>query len=166
MDSRLIIIRGNSGSGKTTVAKELIKKLGPKAMLISQDIVRRDILRVKDTAGNPAIALIYDMTMFGNAKGYTIVLEGIFNTNIYGSMFDTLVEKFDGPIFCYYFDIPYEETVTRHASKRTPVDFSTSKLKTWWKDKDYLGLDGEKLLNVDHTKEDIIQLISEDTKHI
>lgn len=41
---KLIILRGNSGSGKTTVAKALQKKLGRNTMLISQDEVRRNML--------------------------------------------------------------------------------------------------------------------------
>ena len=45
---KLIILRGNSGSGKTTIAKGLQKKLGHGTMLISQDVVRREILYVKD----------------------------------------------------------------------------------------------------------------------
>lgn len=44
----LIILRGNSGSGKTSVAKKLQEKLGPKTMLISQDVVRREMLHTKD----------------------------------------------------------------------------------------------------------------------
>lgn len=38
---KLIILRGNSGSGKTTVSKELQKKFGKNTMYISQDMVRR-----------------------------------------------------------------------------------------------------------------------------
>ena len=42
MTDKIIIIRGNSGSGKTTVAKELCKRLGnSNVMLLSQDVVRR-----------------------------------------------------------------------------------------------------------------------------
>ncbi len=44
---KLIILRGNSGSGKTTVAKELQKRFGRNTMLISQDAVRRDMLKEK-----------------------------------------------------------------------------------------------------------------------
>lgn len=44
---KLIILRGNSGSGKTTVAKELQKRFGRNTMLISQDVVRRDMLKEK-----------------------------------------------------------------------------------------------------------------------
>ena len=45
--SKLIVLRGNSGSGKTTIAKALQKKLGHNTMLISQDEVRRNMLWVK-----------------------------------------------------------------------------------------------------------------------
>ncbi len=37
---KLIILRGNSGSGKTTTAKALQKKFGHGTMLISQDVVK------------------------------------------------------------------------------------------------------------------------------
>ena len=46
--TKLIVLRGNSGSGKTTVAKELQNKFGNNTMLLSQDVIRRDILKVKD----------------------------------------------------------------------------------------------------------------------
>ena len=46
--SKLIILRGNSGSGKTTVAKALQEKFGYNTMRISQDEVRRNMLWVKD----------------------------------------------------------------------------------------------------------------------
>ena len=45
--SKLIMLRGNSGSGKTTIAKELQKHFGRNTMLISQDVIRRDMLWVK-----------------------------------------------------------------------------------------------------------------------
>lgn len=44
--SKLIILRGNSGSGKTTAAKMLQEKFGPNTMLISHDMVRIQILHV------------------------------------------------------------------------------------------------------------------------
>lgn len=44
---KLIVLRGNSGSGKTAVAKELQKWFGRNTMLISQDAVRRDMLKEK-----------------------------------------------------------------------------------------------------------------------
>ena len=46
--TKLIILRGNSGSGKTTIAKELQKLFGKNTMLISQDVIRREMLNVDD----------------------------------------------------------------------------------------------------------------------
>ena len=39
---KIIILRGNSGSGKTTVARALQKKFGYNTMMITQDEIRRD----------------------------------------------------------------------------------------------------------------------------
>ena len=40
MADTIIIIRDNSGSGKTTVANKLCDKLGEDCMLLSQDVIR------------------------------------------------------------------------------------------------------------------------------
>ena len=73
----LIILRGNSGCGKTSTARLLQRQLDDGTMLVSQDVVRREMLRVKDSENNPAIQLIYDLCMYGNNVGYTVILEGI-----------------------------------------------------------------------------------------
>lgn len=38
-ETKVIILRGNSGSGKSTIAKALQKRFGYGTMLISQDII-------------------------------------------------------------------------------------------------------------------------------
>ena len=67
---KLIILRGNSGSGKTTVAKELQKKFGYNTMLISQDEIRRNILRVKDGIDTKALPLMIELLKYGNVYSY------------------------------------------------------------------------------------------------
>lgn len=58
MKSTLIILRGNSGYGKTTTALALQRTLGEATLLVSQDVVRRDMLKVHDRDGNLSIELI------------------------------------------------------------------------------------------------------------
>ncbi len=57
----MIICRGDSGSGITTVAKELQKKFGKNTMIISQDVMRRDMLKVKDGETTEAMPLIQEL---------------------------------------------------------------------------------------------------------
>ena len=58
MPQKLIIIRGNSGSGKSTIASRIRSELGDKVMFLQQDVLRRDILKVKDKVGNPVVGLM------------------------------------------------------------------------------------------------------------
>lgn len=68
MESKLIIIRGNSGSGKTTTAKSLQNYLGNGTLLISQDVVRREMLKVQDREGSLSIDLIRQIAEYGKDK--------------------------------------------------------------------------------------------------
>ena len=58
---KLIMLRGNSGSGKTTVAKELQKLFGRGTMVLSQDMIRREVLKERDGIDPPALPLIKQM---------------------------------------------------------------------------------------------------------
>ena len=42
-DRKLVMLRGNSGSGKTTVARFLQHLIGRGTLVVSQDVVRRDM---------------------------------------------------------------------------------------------------------------------------
>ena len=62
---KLIVLLGNSGSGKITVAKEFQKVLGSNTMLISQDAIRRDMLNVRDGKDTLAIPLLMELLRYG-----------------------------------------------------------------------------------------------------
>ena len=63
---KLVILRGNSGSGKTTVARALQRKIGFNTMLISQDEIRRNMLWVKDGIDTKALPLMIELLKYGN----------------------------------------------------------------------------------------------------
>jgi uridine kinase len=44
----LVVIRGNSGSGKSTVTRELRHRYGRGCALVEQDYLRRMVLRERD----------------------------------------------------------------------------------------------------------------------
>ena len=159
MTTSLIILRGNSGCGKTSTARLLQRQLGYGTMLVSQDMVRREILRVKDSESNPAIQLIYDLCMYGNNVGYTVILEGILSSKKYGAMLRRLLNDFQGEKLIYYFDISFEETVRRHATKSNAHEFGESEMRQWWKEKDYLDFENEFLIRNNTSQEDLINMI-------
>ena len=64
MADTIIIIRGNSGSGKTTVANKLCDELGAECMLLSQDVIRRDVLHTKDGENSIAVDLLKNLILF------------------------------------------------------------------------------------------------------
>lgn len=73
-------LRGNSGSGKTTAAEALQKKFGRNTMVISQDVVRRDMLWVRDGTGTAALPLLILLLQYGKQNSEVTILENIWNS--------------------------------------------------------------------------------------
>lgn len=160
----IIIIRGNSGSGKTTVARKLHKILGEGTLLISQDVVRRDMLKAHDRPNNLAISLIERMVKFGIENCEFVILEGILANNKYGDMLRNTLNNTKSNVLLYYYDLPFEETVNRHNTKDN-TDFGKPELKSWYVANDYLGIKGEKLISQKVSLEEMINIILTDLKH-
>lgn len=162
---KLIILRGNSASGKSTVAKELRERMGYETMLIQQDVVRREILRVQDLPENPSVQLIYDLAMYGKKIGFDVIIEGIMHADKCSEMLQKIIDDFGGESHVYYFDVSFEETLRRHETKLIEKnEYGEAEMRSWWRDKDYLGLRTEKLIPEHMSKEQIIEIIYNDTR--
>lgn len=161
-ETKIIILRGNSGSGKSTIAKALQKRFGYGTMLISQDIIRREMLYVKDGVNTKAISLLMDLINYGRSNCDIIILEGILNATWYKELFDLLHQEFEHRIYAYYFDLPFEETLIRHQQKSNCNDFGEAEMRDWWKEKDYIGIIKEKILTKDLSKDEIANMIYTD----
>ncbi|WP_179189109.1 MULTISPECIES: kinase [Enterococcus] len=162
MQPKLIILRGNSGSGKTTIAKALHQCLKEQSLLISQDVVRREMLRVKDETGNLSIALLKQLVAFGYQECQYVIVEGIFQKAIYHSFFQEIIHLFEGNVQVYYFDISFEETLKRHSQRNKNQEFGVVGMKRWWLPEDYLELPGEKRLSEQLSEKQIIRQILAD----
>ena len=159
MESKLIILRGNSGSGKTTIAKTLQGYFGEGTLLVSQDMIRRTMLLVRDRKGNISIDLIKQITEYGKGKCQYVILEGILTSSRYKDMILDLIRYYENNTYTYYFDLSFEETVRRHSSREKAALFGEDSLREWWNAGDYLGVEGETLFTDDMTKEDILGMI-------
>lgn len=162
----LIILRGNSGSGKSSAAKRLQEKLGYETMLIPQDVVRREILRTRDLPENPAIQLIAMMATYGIDIGYDIIIEGILTEERYGAMLRQLISTFKGNVYVYYFDISFSETLRRHNKKPNKHEFGEEEMRRWWVEKDYLHYSNEQFITDEMSESDIDTMILNDITKI
>ena len=159
MESKLIIIRGNSGSGKTTTAKSLQKHFGQGTLLVSQDVVRRDMLKAPDREGNLSIDLMRQIAEYGKGKCELVIVEGILNKDRYGKMLKGLIDFFEHKALVYYFNLSFEETVNRHNTRDKRLAFGVDALRDWWNPNDVLGVEGEHLLTDNMSQQDALQLI-------
>ncbi|KAF1298466.1 uridine kinase [Enterococcus sp. JM4C] len=158
----LITIRGNSGSGKTTLALALQKKLGPNYLLISQDMIRREMLYVKDGPKTPAISLLTTLLLYGKDNCPFIILEGILNASWYAPLFEVATTTFSTNLFAYYYDLPFIETFRRHQTKSTASDFGEPEMKRWWTEKDLVPQLHETILTAKLSLDQTLELIWQD----
>ena len=156
---KLVILRGNSGSGKSTTAKTLQRALGRNTMLLSQDVIRREMLWVRDGCGNPAVSLLAALLQYGSVHSPYVILEGILDSEVYRPVFEAAKEAFGEEIYAYYYDLPFEETLRRHATKPNHMDFGEADMREWWKEKDLIGLIPETVFTKDVSAEEAITAI-------
>ncbi|MBD5431254.1 MAG: kinase [Lactobacillus sp.] len=161
---KLIMFRGNSGSGKSTLAREIHKKLARNNLLISQDTIRRDMLRAKDGKDTTALPLLENLLEYGHNNCEITILEGILNAEWYTPLFRKAQYLYGQNINAYYFDIPFRETVKRHKTRPQRGSFSSEKMKTWWNEKDYIRFIKERSFTSEMTLDDEIQIVIEDLK--
>jgi len=160
--SKLIIIRGNSGSGKSSVAKALQRKLGRNTLVIAQDTVRREMLWARDGKGTAALSLLITLLKYGYEHSEYIILEGILRSDWYMPLFEMAIKIFKDGIFAYYYDIPFEETLKRHQTKQNKFDFGEPEMRGWWNEKDYIGIIPEKPFGQDISLEEAVEIICND----
>ncbi|MDO4710699.1 MAG: uridine kinase [Peptostreptococcaceae bacterium] len=157
---KLIIIRGNSASGKSTIAKRLQNIFGRNTLMISQDMIRREMLWVNDGMDTPAIRLLEFILEYGYDHHEITILEGILNSKWYEPLFDKAVERYGKEnIFAFYYDLPFEETVKRHGTRSKRSEFGEAALSEWWNEKDHIGSIAEDMITAEKSEEETVEWI-------
>jgi predicted kinase len=157
----LVILRGNSGSGKSSIARAVRSRYGRGCALIEQDYFRRIILRDHDGLDSTGIApqLIARSAAFALANGYHVIVEGILHRARYHDALHGLIRDHAGPAFVYYLDIPFAETVRRHATRLLATEFTAADMRGWYHDHDVLGTPGEYVIDESSTLDESVDLI-------
>jgi len=140
--TRLIVLRGNSGSGKSTAAQAVRDRYGRGIAIVGQDNLRRTVLRERDTPGAANIGLIDLTARYALDRGYHVIIEGILYAAHYGEMLRQLRADHRGISRFFYFDVSFEETLRRHATKPQANEFGELEMRDWYRSRDVLtGVD-------------------------
>ena len=160
--AKLVIIRGNSGSGKSSLARKLQTHYGRGTLLIAQDTVRRDMLKEKVEPENLSIDLTETLARFGYENDLLVLVEGFYETDIYGQMLERLRNLFGPQTLAYYYDLTFEATIRRHQTRAKQEELTPADMKRWWKDRDFLGWEEEAFFTDEDSLETAFQRICQD----
>ncbi len=165
----LIIIRGNSGSGKTSLSKLLQARFGSNTLRISHDMIRMELLNVHGRESvERSEPLMIELLRYGKANSAVTILEGILPTRDYSHLFESALTIFGADIYAYYYDLPFDETLRRHMTKPNRDDFGEADMRRWWVERDYLktipvgGVVNERILGAELSLDDAVELIMAD----
>ena len=157
--TRLVVLRGNSGSGKTTTAQEIRRRIGRGVAWIEQDYLRRILLREHPGAGAPNIGLIDQTARYALEHGYHVILEGILNSAAYGAMLRQLIADHAGPTGVYYFQLPFDETLRRHSTRPLAKVITPDQMRQWYQACDLLGVPAEQVIDTSSSLDESVERI-------
>lgn len=165
-ESRLVVIRGNSASEKSSVATGIRDRFGRGLALVGQDNLRRVVLRERDRPGASNIGLIDTVARYALDAGYHVVVEGILYADRYGEMLETLAGDHRGVSRYYYLDVPFAETLIRHATKQDAdylAHVTERELRDWYRERDLLPGEAETVIRADSSLSETVDRVMRDT---
>lgn len=137
--SRLIIIRGNSGSGKSQLA-HAVRDARPRGVaIVGHDVLRREILHVRDHPGALSVPYVDLSARFALDHGLDVVIEGILHAEIYGEMLSRLRSAHRGITRSYYYELELMETLRRHRTKPQAAEVTEDRVVSWYLSDDRIG---------------------------
>ena len=137
MKNKLIILRGPSASGKTTIAEKLFELAKKKTALIQQDHYRF-IFKPSGGGSKPNSEVIHKMIEHNVSTallaGYDVILEGILTVKSYQNIIERIIDSHEGESYIFYFNTSLEETIRRHQSKKGNFNYGSEEMKQWYAD--------------------------------
>ena len=161
--TRLVVLRGNSASGKNSVAAEVRRRYGRGIAIVSQDNLRRVVLREHDVPGGANVGLIDLTARHALSSGFHVVVEGILRADHYGEMLTTLISDHADSAFAYFLDVPFGETLRRHATKPQGAEYGEAEMRGWYRGVDLLPGGIEQLIPADSALEATATRLMADT---
>jgi hypothetical protein len=144
--TRLIVLRSNSGAGKSTIARTLRSRLSGCVAWVEQDYLRRIVLRDHAVPDGRNIGLISNTVRYALDDGCDVILEGTLFTARYSTMLEALGADHRGQTLWYWFNISLDETLRRHTTRPQAAEFSADAMRGWFCEWDPLNFANETII--------------------
>lgn len=161
----LVVVRGNSASGKSSTAVAVQRRFDHgRCAVVSQDTLRRNMLREFDEPGGFNIDLIEQIARSCLARGMVVIVEGILDVHRYGPMLERLVTSAGRALF-YGFDLTFAETLVRHAGRPQAASIPPEQMAGWYHGWQPLPFVNETRIDATWTIDAVVERICRDIEH-
>lgn len=161
----LIIIRGPSGSGKSSIAQAVREQHGRGIAVLGQDVMRRTLLwEKKDLPGGLAPDFITHSAEYLLNAGWPVIVEGILSAATYGPALRELLAAHRGRTLVYFLQVGMAETFVRHVTRPAADEFSTADMASWFEPDDRLRVPGEIVIPQTSSLQETVDRICRDAR--
>ena len=128
---------------------------------IEQDYLRRVLLREHDTTSIDvaAPAVIAATARAALAHGYHVIVEGMMLASRYATTLRELIAGHHGPSHVFYLDVSLQETLSRHRGKDGLDGVTDEHVRSWYTERDLLGVPAETVIDESSTFEHTVTTI-------
>jgi len=159
-DTKLIVIRGSAGSGKTTMARAIRERVSEPVALVERDYFQRTVLNQIDAGPHPETADLIDQVIeFSLQRGFHVVLDGTLNAVTYRATLEKLYLEYPGRTTFFAFDLAFEETLRRHGTRAAASEFGEAEMREWFRGWQPLGFVAEERITAGESVATIVERI-------
>jgi hypothetical protein len=126
--TKLIIIRGPSGVGKSTVAKALLKRTNRPTVLVDLDHYRFSFVNPPNHDHDWEYEMSVSDVLIGLKLGFDVIFDGNFTATAHDPFLAKLLSAHAEENYLFYLDASLHETLQRQETKSHPR-ISTDKMK-------------------------------------
>lgn len=130
--TNLIILRGPSASGKSTVAEQLKQLLKNHVAHLDFDVFREGFLGRHGNYSPAAAKMLMATASIALESGYDVVIDGFYRMEHYPDLLPELLAEHPENNYMFYFDVLLETTIERHAKREKSAEFAEEDLRKWY----------------------------------
>jgi predicted kinase len=162
---KLIMLRGPSAVGKSTVAGELMRRTKRPTVLIDLDYYRFGFVnweKAPASGSEDELGPEYEMSgsdvLIGLRRGYDVIFDGNFTSDPNDPFLKMIFDAHPDDNYLFYMDASLEETLKRHKTKEN-ARIDTDKMREVYEYASPVGLEKEVIIPQDSSLEETVERI-------